>query len=122
MDFQPEIDADSSEGAILKEVRGQVDFKDIHLQHTARPGVRVMRVFILTVLLGITPGFPLRALLPLAPMRLDTLFASIAAPGDAKTHAANLAIALGGQQWMSRDRAGPCHYSNTYHVFVQNIN
>ncbi|KAL5482696.1 hypothetical protein ACEPAI_9290 [Sanghuangporus weigelae] len=43
MDSVPEIDAESTEGAILKEPQGHVRFENVHFRYPTRPGVRVLR-------------------------------------------------------------------------------
>ncbi|KAH8114710.1 multidrug resistance protein 1 [Phellopilus nigrolimitatus] len=43
MDSVPEIDAESTEGAVLKEVQGQIRFENVHFRYPTRPGVRVLR-------------------------------------------------------------------------------
>ena len=49
MDAVPEIDAESTEGIVLKECRGHVRFEDVHFRYPTRPGVRVLRDFSLEV-------------------------------------------------------------------------
>ena len=43
MDARPEIDAESTQGAILKEPQGHVCFENVHFRYPTRPGVRVLR-------------------------------------------------------------------------------
>lgn len=49
MDSKPDIDADSDEGIVLKEVAGRIRFDDVHFRYPTRPGVRVLRNLSLTV-------------------------------------------------------------------------
>ena len=43
MDSVPEIDAESKEGKVLDDVRGQIVFEGVHFRYPTRPGVRVLR-------------------------------------------------------------------------------
>jgi ABC-type multidrug transport system fused ATPase/permease subunit len=45
IDTVPEIDADSTEGKLLKreEVKGDLAFENVHFRYPTRPGVRVLR-------------------------------------------------------------------------------
>ncbi|KAL5524544.1 hypothetical protein ACEPAF_9684 [Sanghuangporus sanghuang] len=43
MDSMPEIDAQSTEGATLKDPQGHVRFENVHFRYPTRPGVRVLR-------------------------------------------------------------------------------
>jgi len=43
MDSRPEIDAESTEGAVLKEASGHIRFEHVHFRYPTRPGVRVLR-------------------------------------------------------------------------------
>ena len=43
MDAKPEIDAESTEGDVLKEVQGHIRFDHVHFRYPTRPGVRVLR-------------------------------------------------------------------------------
>ncbi|EJC99282.1 P-loop containing nucleoside triphosphate hydrolase protein [Fomitiporia mediterranea MF3/22] len=43
MDSMPEIDAESKEGAVLKEAQGHIRFENVHFRYPTRPGVRVLR-------------------------------------------------------------------------------
>ena len=43
MDPTPEIDAESTEGDIIRDVRGQIQFEGVHFRYPTRPGVRVLR-------------------------------------------------------------------------------
>ena len=43
MDARPEIDAESTQGDILKEPQGHVRFENVHFRYPTRPGVRVLR-------------------------------------------------------------------------------
>lgn len=43
MDSVPEIDAESTEGDIIKDVRGHITFEGVHFRYPTRPGVRVLR-------------------------------------------------------------------------------
>ncbi|KAI5121086.1 hypothetical protein M0805_008599 [Coniferiporia weirii] len=43
MDSMPEIDAQSTEGAVLKESQGHIRFEGVHFRYPTRPGVRVLR-------------------------------------------------------------------------------
>jgi ATP-binding cassette subfamily B (MDR/TAP) protein 1 len=49
LDQRPEIDAESTEGAVPTAVRGQIRFEDIHFRYPTRPGVRVLRGLNLTI-------------------------------------------------------------------------
>jgi ATP-binding cassette subfamily B (MDR/TAP) protein 1 len=49
LDSRPEIDAESTEGQVPQDVRGQVRFEDIHFRYPTRPGVRVLRGLNLTI-------------------------------------------------------------------------
>lgn len=49
LDSRPEIDAESTEGAVPKDVRGQIRFEDIHFRYPTRPGVRVLRGLTLSI-------------------------------------------------------------------------
>ena len=43
IDSVPEIDAESTEGEVLKNVRGHITFENVHFRYPTRPGVRVLR-------------------------------------------------------------------------------
>jgi ATP-binding cassette subfamily B (MDR/TAP) protein 1 len=43
LDARPEIDAESTEGNIPRDVKGHIRFKDVHFRYPSRPGVRVLR-------------------------------------------------------------------------------
>ncbi|EJU03194.1 multidrug resistance protein 1 [Dacryopinax primogenitus] len=43
IDSEPEINADSTEGKKLTDVKGQITFHDVHFRYPTRPGVRVLR-------------------------------------------------------------------------------
>jgi ATP-binding cassette, subfamily B (MDR/TAP), member 1 len=43
LDARPEVDAESTEGKVLQDVKGHVRFQDIHFRYPTRPGVRVLR-------------------------------------------------------------------------------
>lgn len=49
MDSKPDIDADSDEGIVIKEVAGRIRFDGVHFRYPTRPGVRVLRDLSLTV-------------------------------------------------------------------------
>jgi ATP-binding cassette, subfamily B (MDR/TAP), member 1 len=49
LDSVPEIDAESTEGKVPQDVKGQIRFEDIHFRYPTRPGVRVLRNLNLTV-------------------------------------------------------------------------
>ncbi|EIN12733.1 P-loop containing nucleoside triphosphate hydrolase protein [Punctularia strigosozonata HHB-11173 SS5] len=49
LDSRPEIDAESTEGNVPKDVQGRIRFEDIHFRYPTRPGVRVLRGLNLTV-------------------------------------------------------------------------
>ncbi|KAI0953276.1 hypothetical protein AcW1_007535 [Taiwanofungus camphoratus] len=43
LDSMPEIDAESKEGDIPKDVKGRIRFENVHFRYPTRPGVRVLR-------------------------------------------------------------------------------
>ena len=43
MDSKPEIDAESDEGAILKDPQGHIRLENVNFRYPTRPSVRVMR-------------------------------------------------------------------------------
>jgi ATP-binding cassette subfamily B (MDR/TAP) protein 1 len=43
LDRRPEIDAESTEGKVLQDVKGHIQLKDVHFRYPTRPGVRVLR-------------------------------------------------------------------------------
>ncbi|OCH89914.1 P-loop containing nucleoside triphosphate hydrolase protein [Obba rivulosa] len=49
LDSRPEIDAESPEGEIPKNVSGRIRFENVHFRYPTRPGVRVLRDLNLTV-------------------------------------------------------------------------
>ncbi|PCH40227.1 multidrug resistance protein 1 [Wolfiporia cocos MD-104 SS10] len=49
LDSMPEIDAESTEGEIPTNVKGQITFENVHFRYPTRPGVRVLRDLNLTV-------------------------------------------------------------------------
>ena len=49
MDSTPEIDAESTEGDVPKDVQGRIRFENVHFRYPTRPGVRVLRDLNLTV-------------------------------------------------------------------------
>lgn len=49
MDSVPEIDAESPEGDVIKDVRGHITFEGVHFRYPTRPGVRVLRDLNITV-------------------------------------------------------------------------
>lgn len=49
LDSMPEIDAESTEGTVVKSVEGRIRFQDVHFRYPTRPGVRVLRGLNLTV-------------------------------------------------------------------------
>lgn len=49
LDSRPKIDAESTDGIVPQNVRGQIKFENIHFRYPTRPGVRVLRGLDLTV-------------------------------------------------------------------------
>jgi ATP-binding cassette, subfamily B (MDR/TAP), member 1 len=49
LDSRPDIDAESKEGSIPKDVKGHICFQDVHFRYPTRPGVRVLRGLNITV-------------------------------------------------------------------------
>lgn len=49
IDSQPTIDADATDGATPKDVKGHIRFEGIHFRYPTRPGVRVLRDLNITV-------------------------------------------------------------------------
>jgi ATP-binding cassette subfamily B (MDR/TAP) protein 1 len=49
LDSQPEVDAESTEGEVPKDVSGHICFEDVHFRYPTRPGVRVLRGLNITV-------------------------------------------------------------------------
>ena len=49
LDSMPEIDAESPEGEVPKDVQGRIRFENVHFRYPTRPGVRVLRDLNLTV-------------------------------------------------------------------------
>ncbi|TBU45834.1 P-loop containing nucleoside triphosphate hydrolase protein [Dichomitus squalens] len=49
LDSRPEIDAESTEGDVPKNVQGRIRFENVHFRYPTRPGVRVLRDLNLTV-------------------------------------------------------------------------
>jgi ATP-binding cassette subfamily B (MDR/TAP) protein 1 len=49
LDTRPEIDSESTEGHVPQNVRGQVQFENVHFRYPTRPGVRVLRGLNLTI-------------------------------------------------------------------------
>jgi ATP-binding cassette, subfamily B (MDR/TAP), member 1 len=49
IDSVPEIDAESNEGQIPKEIKGRLRFENVHFRYPTRPGVRVLKNLSLTV-------------------------------------------------------------------------
>ncbi|KAH7101158.1 multidrug resistance protein 1 [Auriculariales sp. MPI-PUGE-AT-0066] len=49
LDVEPNIDAESTEGAVPKEVAGRVVFQDVHFRYPTRPSVKVLRGLDFTV-------------------------------------------------------------------------
>jgi len=43
LDARPEIDAESTEGEFLQDVKGHIRLEDVHFRYPTRPGVRVLR-------------------------------------------------------------------------------
>lgn len=43
LDSEPEIDAESTEGKTLQDVKGRIRIQDVHFRYPTRPGVRVLR-------------------------------------------------------------------------------
>ncbi|KAK9468259.1 P-loop containing nucleoside triphosphate hydrolase protein [Lipomyces arxii] len=52
MESVPEIDAWSGEGEVLKDVEGDIEFRDVHFRYPSRPGVPVLRGLNITVRKG----------------------------------------------------------------------
>ena len=42
LDSQPEVDAESTEGEIPKDVKGHICFEDVHFHYPTRPGICVL--------------------------------------------------------------------------------
>ncbi|KAH9174816.1 P-loop containing nucleoside triphosphate hydrolase protein [Lactarius sanguifluus] len=49
LDARPEVDAESTEGRTLQDVKGHISFEDVHFRYPTRPGVRVLRGLTITV-------------------------------------------------------------------------
>jgi ATP-binding cassette, subfamily B (MDR/TAP), member 1 len=49
LDSRPDVDAESKEGNIPKDVKGHICFQDVHFRYPTRPGVRVLRGLNITV-------------------------------------------------------------------------
>lgn len=49
LDSRPEIDAESPEGLVPKQVEGHIKLEDIHFRYPTRPGVRVLRGLDITI-------------------------------------------------------------------------
>ncbi|KAH9858203.1 P-loop containing nucleoside triphosphate hydrolase protein [Lenzites betulinus] len=49
LDAKPTIDVDSTEGAVVKDVSGRIEFRDVHFRYPTRPDVPVLRGFSITV-------------------------------------------------------------------------
>ncbi|KAF8268333.1 multidrug resistance protein 1 [Lactarius quietus] len=49
LDSRPEVDSESTEGQIPKDVRGHICFEDVHFRYPTRPGVRVLRGLTISV-------------------------------------------------------------------------
>ncbi|KAI0287212.1 P-loop containing nucleoside triphosphate hydrolase protein [Russula brevipes] len=43
LDARPEIDSESTEGKVLRDVKGHIELRDVHFRYPTRPGVRVLR-------------------------------------------------------------------------------
>jgi ATP-binding cassette subfamily B (MDR/TAP) protein 1 len=43
LDARPEIDAESTEGEVLQNVKGHIRLEDVHFYYPTRPDVRVLR-------------------------------------------------------------------------------
>ncbi|KAI0287206.1 P-loop containing nucleoside triphosphate hydrolase protein [Russula brevipes] len=43
LDARPEIDSESTEGKVLRNVKGHIQLRDVHFRYPTRPGVRVLR-------------------------------------------------------------------------------
>jgi ATP-binding cassette subfamily B (MDR/TAP) protein 1 len=43
LDARPEVDAESTEGRVLQDVKGHVRLQDVHFRYPTRPGVPVLR-------------------------------------------------------------------------------
>ncbi|KLO15998.1 P-loop containing nucleoside triphosphate hydrolase protein [Schizopora paradoxa] len=49
LDLRPEIDAESTEGEVIQDVKGRLEFQEVHFRYPTRPGVRVLRDLNITV-------------------------------------------------------------------------
>jgi len=52
LDSRPEVDAFSTEGKILQNVKGHIRLEDVHFRYPTRPGVRVLRGLSISVQAG----------------------------------------------------------------------
>jgi len=52
LDSRPEVDAASTEGKILQNVKGHIRLEDVHFRYPMRPGVRVLRGLSISVQAG----------------------------------------------------------------------
>jgi len=52
LDSRPEVDAFSTEGKILQNVRGRIRLEDVHFRYPTRPGIRVLRGLSISVQAG----------------------------------------------------------------------
>jgi ATP-binding cassette, subfamily B (MDR/TAP), member 1 len=52
LDARPDIDAESTEGDIPKDVKGHIHFQDVHFRYPTRLGVRVLRGLNLSIKSG----------------------------------------------------------------------
>ena len=43
LDSTPEVDAESTEGLVPRNVQGRIEFKDVHFRYPTRPGTHVLR-------------------------------------------------------------------------------
>jgi len=49
LDSAPEVDAESTDGQVLKDVQGRLVFEDVHFRYPTRPTVRVLRGLNITI-------------------------------------------------------------------------
>jgi len=49
LDDKPDVDSESTDGTILKQVDGRIVFEDVHFRYPTRPAVRVLRGLNLTI-------------------------------------------------------------------------
>ena len=49
IDSRPEVDAESTEGEVPKDVKGHISFEDVRFRYPTRPGVHVLRGLTISV-------------------------------------------------------------------------